>query len=496
MADNNDEQYLDDLLNSLRTSNTDENDNIDFDKDDTVKTEQPVEMDSDAGAADSEESNDEIFALEENDGSDAQPENESQEEEQGEDIEEDGGVDDSLMQLFNQINGDDGGETQTDAEQNKTSEADNGMDDILTLTDEPENEPVIGEGSNEGTFENDTTEAESSKSGNMDTTEDAEIADSSKEAKTEAAKTAKEAKAEAARAAKEAKAEAARAAKEAKSEEKARKKAEKKAKKEQLKAEKAAKKNKADVTESTEETQQVDGVQNNVDLINELYSEVDNTPASGDDIDSIPERDEEEVKKPKKEKKKKEPKPKKPKKEKVKKEKKAPRPSELVKVTKGTFIGMAVTIVLITVLVFFGTKFVTYGISISQAKEHFNNGKYDQAFDSISGLELRNSDKNTYYAIRTVASVYADYCSYVNYNKIGMKIEAIDSLIKGLLHYEEYYSDAEKYAVLEQYDAVREQILSELSNYGISEEDALYYGSIESEQQYREILSDIGGVAE
>ena len=33
----------------------------------------------------------------------------------------------------------------------------------------------------------------------------------------------------------------------------------------------------ADVTESTEETQQVDGVQNNVDLINELYSEVDNT---------------------------------------------------------------------------------------------------------------------------------------------------------------------------------------------------------------------------
>lgn len=495
MADNNDEQYLDDLLNSLRTSNTDENDKIDFDKDDTAKTEQPVDTRSDAGVTDSEASNDDIFALEENDVSDAQLEDEPQEEEQGEDVNEDGGVDDSLMQLFNQINGGDD-EAQTDTEQNEAAEADNGMDDILTLTDDPENEPVIGEESNEDISANDTTEAEASKSVNMETMEGADIADSSKKTENEAAKTGRETKAEAAKIAKEAKNEAVRAAKKAKAEEKARKKAEKKAKKEQLKAEKAARKNKADATERTEETQQGDDVQNNVNLINELYSEVDNNPASGDDIDSIPERDEEEVKKPKKEKKKKEPKPKKPKKEKVKKEKKEPRPSELVKVTKGTFIGMAVTIVLITVLVFFGTKFVTYGISISQAKEHFNNGKYDQAFDSISGLELRNSDKNTYYAIRTVASVYADYCSYVNYNKIGMKLEAIDALIKGLLHYEEYYPDAEKYAVLDQYDAVREQILSELSNYGISEEDALYYGSIESEQQYREILSDIGGVAE
>lgn len=495
MADNNDEQYLDDLLNSLRTSNTDENDNIDFDKESASEPEQPVAEDSEAGASDNTESNDDIFALEESDGGDEQPENEQQEEEQEENTEEDGGVDDSLMQLFNQINGDEDGENQAEPEHNETSETDNGMDDILTLTDEPENEPVIEE-DNEDTSDDETTEAKSSKSENTDTTEETETANSSKEAKAEAAKTAKEAKAEAAKAAKEEKAEAAKAAKEAKAEEKARKKAEKKAKKEQLKAEKAAKKNKSGATESPEDAQQDGGMQDNVDLINELYSEVDNSSASGDDIDSIPERDEEEVKKPKKEKKKKEPKPKKPKKEKVKKEKKAPRPSELVKVTKGTFIGMAVTIVLITVLVFFGTRFVTYGINISQAKEHFNNGKYDQAFDSISGLELRDSDVNTYYAIRAVASVYVDYCSYVNYNKVGMTVEAIDSLIKGLLHYEEYYSDAGKYAVLDQYDAVKAQILSELSNYGISEEDALYYGNLESEQQYREILSDIGGAVE
>ena len=87
MADNNDEQYLDDLFNSLRTSNTDENDKIDFDKDDTAKAEQPVDTRSDAGVTDSEKSNDDIFALEENDVSDAQLEDEPQEEEQGEQLE-------------------------------------------------------------------------------------------------------------------------------------------------------------------------------------------------------------------------------------------------------------------------------------------------------------------------------------------------------------------------------------------------------------------------
>ena len=84
----------------------------------------------------------------------------------------------------------------------------------------------------------------------------------------------------------------------------------------------------------------------------------------------------------------------------------------------------------------------------------------------------------------------------MSYNKIGMKLEALDSLIKGLTHYNEYYSDAEKYEVLDQYDEVKAQILSELSRYGISEEDAIYYGSLENELQYREILMDIGGMTE
>lgn len=307
----------------------------------------------------------------------------------------------------------------------------------------------------------------------------------------------------------ETKAKDAKSDKAAREEEKERKKAEKLAKKEQRRKEKEEKKknkNKKDKTdnnasEQTDESAADTGInsasQENIDLINELYSDtesLDNAPL-GDDLADIPERDaeEEEPKKPKKEKKKKEPKPKKPKKEKVKKEKKAPKPSELVKVTPKTFLGIIIFAVVITVVVIFGTKIVNYSVSIKHAIDHFNNGKYDQAYDSIAGLEVKDKDKDTYYKIRTVMSVYVDYTSYISYKQLGMNVEALDSLIRGLGHYDDYYSDAEKYDVVAQYDGVKDTITAALAQYGVSEEDARYYAGLESEQQYEEILNNIGG---
>ena len=307
----------------------------------------------------------------------------------------------------------------------------------------------------------------------------------------------------------ETKAKDAKSDKAAREEEKERKKAEKLAKKEQRRKEKEEKKknkNKKDKTdnnasEQTDESAADTGInsasQENIDLINELYSDtesLDNAPL-GDDLADIPERDaeEEEPKKPKKEKKKKEPKPKKPKKEKVKKEKKAPKPSELVKVTPKTFLGIIIFAVVITVVVIFGTKIVNYSVSIKHAIDHFNNGKYDQAYDSIAGLEVKDKDKDTYYKIRTVMSVYVDYTSYISYKQLGMNVEALDSLIRGLGHYDDYYSDAEKYDVVAQYDGVKNTITAALAQYGVSEEEARYYAGLESEQQYEEILNNIGG---
>lgn len=496
MAENNDDQYLDELLNSLRSSNddgsdalSDKNENLPADagqnnRDDKLIIDDSSQMKDNDKSQDNTQNDDDIFALEDNgEEQDVNQPIEEDNEDYDEQSSANGSEDnDSLMNLFNQLNGDvmqtDDSNADTDASQaSSDAEQENGDDnaesDIITLTDDEGNSKAYSEPENDDSKPNADNQPDK-EDGRENIENDVKAATKN---------------------AKEEKAKAARKEKEAKKEEKERKKAEKKAKKEQKKAEKAAKKNK---NKSESENESVDSAsQDNVDLIDRLYNDEEAVGGSSDDdLDSIPEREEETKPKKKKEKKKKEPKPKKPKKEKVKKEKKPAQPSELVKVTKGTFIGMFITIVLIVGIVYLGTSFVSYGITVSQAKEHFNNGKFDQAFDSISGINIRKSDENTYYAIRTVASVYVDYCSYINYDKAGMKFEALDALIKGLQHYDEYYSDAEKYEVLDQYDAVKNQILSELSSYGISEDDAVYYGSLENEQQYREILSGIGEVTE
>ncbi len=514
MADNNDEQYLDDLLNSLRTSNDDGSEALNDDKDnkdkpseDTVENNSAVDENTAAqekvDSADKPQENDDIFALEENESEAVQPpsEDDSKEDSADEDVE-----DDSLMKLFNQINGDSTEEHNEAPSSNVQEESasdeseDNPPDDILTITDDLDETP--DDGSQEQDNQEQSADEQDALEQNAENVEQekSEPVDMKKDEESEKPMSSKEAKAEAARAAKEAKAAAAKAAKEAKAAEKERKKAEKKAKKEQKKAERAAKKNKKQEEEPSEQPVVDAATQENADLINGLF---DDSPAFGgasdDELASIPERDAEEPEKPKKkkkEKKKKEPKPKKPKAPKVKKEKRPPLPSELVKVTPGTFIGMIITIVVIVGTVYVGTKLVSYNITVNQAKEHFYNGKFDQAFDAISGINIKDSDKDTYYGIRAVASVYVDYTSYINYKKVGMNFEALDSLIKGLLHYDEYYSEAEKYDVLVQYDDVKQIILTELSKYGISEDDAIRYSNLESEQQYKEILSDIGGVTE
>ena len=292
-----------------------------------------------------------------------------------------------------------------------------------------------------------------------------------------------------------------------KEEEKARKKAEKEARKlekkqqrlekKQQKADKKKAKGKAGNSDNPEESESLTeteaALQDNMDLINALYDEPEIQEVSLDDAEAladIPEVEKKE-KKPKKEKKKKAPKP--PKKKKPKKEKREPRPSELIKVTPFTFLGIIIFTAAFTALVMIATKLVSYNSSISGAKEYFENGKYEQAFDSIAGLELKDKDIDTYNKIRTVMSIYVDYSSYVNYRKVGMMVAALDSLINGLEHYDKYLADAEKYEVLTQYDGVREMIVSALAEYGISVEDALYYSGLENEEQYIEILQNIGG---
>lgn len=520
MAENNEEQYLDELLNSLRSSNTGEETDGEQDSEKTA-ADNDIVLDDGTEVIDNADKDNGLYddigpIIDESQPDDIGPIiDESQPDDVGPIIDEP--QQDDIPTVVDEQHQDvvsSNDESVTEGLSEDNSSDSNSSDDIFALEDnfdiggEPENAGYEQKTDNEGQAEqSDDTDEEPEKSdddsddGLMQLLNQINGEDGKHEEKPDNAAGAEKNNSVTV-------SDNSKSVKAAKEEEKERKKAEKLAKKEQRKKEKEEKKNakkdkktSAQPEEASDAEESVNSAsQENIDLINELYSDtdsLDNAPL-GDDLADIPERDaeEEEPKKPKKEKKKKEPKPKKPKKEKVKKEKKAPKPSELVKVTPKTFLGIIIFAVVITVVVIFGTKIVNYSVSVKHAIDHFNNGKYDQAYDSIAGLEVKDKDKDTYYKIRTVASVYVDYTSYVNYRQLGMNVEALDSLIKGLGHYDDYYADAEKYDVVAQYDGVKTAIIAALAQYGVSEDDARYYAGLESEQQYEEILNNIGGKAQ
>ena len=524
MAENNEEEYLDELLNSFRNNNTDGHEDEVAVTDEGMKSSE-VEMQPDVDLTDEQQDADlaaDIFLTDDALG----------------DVFGDAPADDIMDMPVLEENNDE------EVSQNVGTEADEAQDeiaDIFALEDNTDNnayQEEVQNDSEEQDYHESEPEQDSSTEENdvglMDLLK--ELGGDTKEsvgssgAKAEDAGTAVDdekksggkrkglfgkKKAADADSASEGTQDKAAAAKKEKEEKKALKKAEKLAKKQQKADKKKAKgknvNNKNNENdENNENNDNIDNIfdnvegaeslieaevasQDNMDLINALYDEPEVQEVTLDEAEELEDIKEpkKKEKKPKKEKKKKAPKPKKEKK--PKKDKRPPRPSELVKVTPFTFLGIIIFTVAITALVMITTKLVSYNSSISAAKTFFDNGKYEQAFDSIAGLELKDKDLDTYYKIRAVMSIYADYSSYINYRKVDMMVEALDSLINGLEHYDMYHADAEKYEVLTQYDGVRELIVSALAEYGVSVEDALYYGGLENEEQYIEILQNIGG---
>ena len=160
------------------------------------------------------------------------------------------------------------------------------------------------------------------------------------------------------------------------------------------------------------------------------------------------------------------------------------------------FVGIAVFAAAMFVLVVVVGNSMSYNNNVSSAENFYNSGKYDQAYEKLAGLTLKEKDIPLYNKLRTIMSIYGDYTSYQNLTKVHLTAEALDCLINGYLHYDEYYAFAEEYEVTEEFDTIYQSIIYTLQQYGITEDEVLYLSEIENLDQYYEILASYGGSAE
>ena len=135
---------------------------------------------------------------------------------------------------------------------------------------------------------------------------------------------------------------------------------------------------------------------------------------------------------------------------------------------------------------------VPYSKSIAIAAQKFDHQKYNQAYEEIYGLEIKNNDQELYDKIMTVMYVNKQLNSYNNYKMLELYPEALDSLVKGLKRYETYIDAAKDLGIEDDLNHVRAQILKELKKeFGLSEKKAMKLIKTESQSEYSIKIYDI-----
>lgn len=175
--------------------------------------------------------------------------------------------------------------------------------------------------------------------------------------------------------------------------------------------------------------------------------------------------------KPKKEKKEKPKKESKPKKE--KKPKPEPQPGDILKIKPVSMILFILFVAGVIVLLLVLMKALNYEYGSSAAKSYFNKGDYASAYRTLDGLSLNESDETLYEQAKTILYIEKQYEAYTLYLKMNDNTEALNSLIKGVMAYDEYCDLANSLGVSEQFEAAYEEILTALEEtFSIGEDKA------------------------
>lgn len=150
--------------------------------------------------------------------------------------------------------------------------------------------------------------------------------------------------------------------------------------------------------------------------------------------------------------------------------------------------GAAIVFVILAclgVFVFVGTNMFSYNRGVAAAQSYFEKGQYEEAYNELSGLNLKEEDKILYDKVATIMHVYQQLDAYDTYCKAERYPQALDALLKGIREYEKYMPQAIELDVTDSMETIKSQMVSELSReYGITEEMAREINQITDSSEY------------
>ncbi|MDO5519808.1 MAG: hypothetical protein Q4G58_04875 [bacterium] len=144
------------------------------------------------------------------------------------------------------------------------------------------------------------------------------------------------------------------------------------------------------------------------------------------------------------------------------------------------------------IVVIGGTYKGAYKILTSNANFDSQIGRYEVAYEELSGINLKASDQELYDKLQTIMLMNKHQNSYENFRELNMNVEALDSLLKGLERYDEYYSQAKEHGVAANYDSMKKQMIAELKQaFDLSESDARKLIDEKDQETYTKSLMQI-----
>ena len=182
-------------------------------------------------------------------------------------------------------------------------------------------------------------------------------------------------------------------------------------------------------------------------------------------------------------------KPKREKKPKEKKEEIPEKPSKKLpkKRVRNTFILCLSILAAIIIL----AVFLNEHLLKKEARFAFDNADYETAYSDLYGMELSEQDKEIYDKSKTIMLLQRRVSSYENYMQLGMRAEALDSLIEGVRIYPDVMEKAEQYGVTDQVREQFDKIVEGLGTFGLTKEDAQEISAYTSVVQYNMRIDSI-----
>ena len=201
----------------------------------------------------------------------------------------------------------------------------------------------------------------------------------------------------------------------------------------------------------------------------------------------------EEIKAKKKEekKKKKEQKAKKPKKERPKKEKLPKEPDLTPPLPKVPVILIFIMAASFFALVMIATNLLGYSNSFTEAADAYSKGNYEEAYQQVAGVNVKEADSGEYEKYKIVATIDSEYKAYESLMQGEVYDMALDSLIRAIGRCDKYEQDAATYGCAGEVEKIKAQAVEALAIFGISEEDAMNLYGIEDRKEYSKEIYNV-----